>query len=147
MELLSKEYTEEEYGFSGYFEGYIVNPKKENNLIVFLESEFASYQLISAVKKINDDILVVKNIFIDEDFRGQGFGSEVFEEIISHSLNNKIILCADTDEVQNDGFDLIKFYQSYGFDIIERSESNPFMVSEELKQDILKNKQTRKIKR
>lgn len=149
MQEIEKTFNENEDGFEGNYFGYIANPSKEENIANFLTSEgIFDKHIVDAITSIDDECLVIKNMNVDEKYRGQGYGSEIFEEMLSHSTSDYILLIADTGESQNNGFDLIKFYESYGFKKVFQNDSDyPFMVSEELLNEInLKNKKTNKPK-
>lgn len=132
MEIIEKNFDEENDGFEGYMLAYTINPSKENNLSNFLRDEGIPEAFINQIERINDEILVIKNIYVDEEYRGNGYGNEILEELLSHSLSGKVILIADMDETQQEGFNLIAFYNSYGF-ISPLKQNNALMVSEELK--------------
>lgn len=132
MEIIEKNFDEENDGFDGYMLAYTINPSKENNLSNFLRDEGISEAFINQIERINDDILVIKNIYVDEEYRGNGYGNEILEELLSHSLSGKAILIADKDETQQEGFNLITFYNSYGFTSALK-QNDLLMVSENLK--------------
>lgn len=132
MEIIEKNFDEENDGFEGYMLAYTINPSKENNLSNFLRDEGIPEAFINQIERINDDILVIKNIYVDEEYRGNGYGNEILEELLSHSLSGKAILIADKDETQQEGFNLITFYNSYGFTSALK-QNDSLMVSENLK--------------
>lgn len=132
MEIIEKNFDEENDGFDGYMLAYTINPSKENNLSNFLRDEGIPEAFINQIERINDDILVIKNIYVDEEYRGNGYGNEILEELLSHSLSGKAILIADKDETQQEGFNLITFYNSYGFTSALK-QNDSLMVSENLK--------------
>lgn len=88
MEEFSKNYTFEEDGFEGDFFGYLVSTKKEN-LSIFLKKEINNKYHSDAVYDILKDnienIFVLKNLNIDDEFQGMGYGKMVLEEILDYA--------------------------------------------------------------
>jgi GNAT superfamily N-acetyltransferase len=75
-------------------------------------------------------VCIVLGIFVEEEFRGQGIGSALLEEVIGEAESNGadvIILEVDTGE--NNAFSLVDWYKDYGFHVLEGEETNyPLMV-------------------
>lgn len=75
----------------------------------------------------------LNNINVEEDMRGQGVGNELLDEFLSRATFHHaaaIILIADTAESQTEGFDLIKWYEGRGFEIILDTDIGPLMIYE-----------------
>ncbi len=128
MEYFSKSYAEEEDGFNGNCEAYIVSTKKEN-LLNWLTKETAdANKLYYIIQELTEDILIVKNINVDEEFQGQGNGSQILCDLINDSFANSAILVCDIGESQKEGFVLEKFYETHDFKTIQINSEYPLMV-------------------
>ena len=145
MRVIEESFSEETEGFEGGCLAYETNPAKEPNLINYLQDQGVEKDIIEAIKKINEDILLVKNMYIDEEYRGNGFGSIVFEEMLNESTTGKVILISDNEEDQRPGFNLNDFYTEYGFEKANK-QSSPLMMSEDLMEEFkLKIKRKRNV--
>lgn len=135
MEEFSKNYTFEEDGFEGDFFGYLVSTKKEN-LSIFLKKEINNKYHSDAVYDILKDnienIFVLKNLNIDDEFQGMGYGKMVLEEILDYAYNNgadACILLADSEAGQRESFVLTRFYEENDFEKIYGEDKYPIMLA------------------
>lgn len=94
-----------------------------------------SYGDFDFTEEISKDIEIpvgcLKNINVDNDFRGEGIGNKILNYFIDECIENdvkNIILVADLDEKQIEGFDLVKWYKSKGFEIVGYIYDNPVMI-------------------
>jgi GNAT superfamily N-acetyltransferase len=133
MKYISRSYSEEEDGFDGNYEGYCINTSKEN-FKNWLEKEIGDdgkiYQLIT--KEI-EKIFILKNLNVDEEFQGQGYGSQILQDAMDEAQGEyeAIILLCDIGESQKEGFILEKFYSNHDFKTIGYFDDYPLMVSPE----------------
>lgn len=128
MNSFSKTYTEEDDGFNGNCEAYLIDSKK-SNLLNWLEKEVAdSEKIYSVIKELTTEILIIKNINVDEDFQGQGNGGQILCDLINESFADSAILVCDIGESQKEGFILEKFYEENNFKTILKNNSYPLMV-------------------
>jgi GNAT superfamily N-acetyltransferase len=128
MNDLSKVYEEEDDGFNGNVDAYHIETKEEN-LKNWLEAEVNDNgDLYKIIKKLTKDILIIKNINVDEEFQGQGFGGEILCNVINDSYTSSAILLCDIGESQRDGFLLEEFYKENGFETILKRDDYPLMV-------------------
>ena len=128
MNSFFKTYTEEEDGFNGSCEAYLIDSKK-NNLLNWLEKEVAdSEKIYSVIKALTTDILIIKNINVDEDFQGQGNGGQILCDLLNESFADSAILVCDIGESQKEGFLLEKFYEENNFKTILKNNNYPLMV-------------------
>lgn len=117
-------------------EGYVTNTYSERVVNWFTNRhKINPEKTIDYIKENFERISFLNNmnIFDDED-RGKGYGKEIMEQFIDEAYDNGaeiIILYADLQESQEEGFDLVKFYEKYGFDVIERYTDGVLMVLEE----------------
>jgi len=130
--LMSEEIThigQENEG--GSLEGYVVDTNQVQ-LKNYLSSQHADQNIADQLAKKFNRIGIIKNMYVNDDSRGQGFGKELFDKAIDAAYNNgaeAILLVADTQE-QNI-FDLVKWYQGYGFEIIGDAGGDPVMLLHE----------------
>jgi ribosomal protein S18 acetylase RimI-like enzyme len=125
---LSDEYVEDVDGFEGNFEGYYVETTQEN-LKNFLEGKTNKSSIIyREICKSVSGVLVIKNINIDEEFQGEGHGTEVLNNAINVSSARSAILISDSCESQRDGFSLDEFYRYQGFEVVTGTCSGNLMV-------------------
>lgn len=85
------------------------------------------------IKLINSPVGCLTNINVNKEHRGGGYGNIILESFIDKCINEdvgNIILVADLDEEQNDGFDLVKWYESKGFKKINNIYDNPVLKME-----------------
>lgn len=148
MRDYSREYEEEKDGFSGSCEAYLIPTEKEN-LYNWLSKEIDKPEIVyKALKEVAKDILIIKNINVDEDFRGQGNGTQILCDMIGDSYAQSAILLCDIGENQHEGFVLEKFYEENNFKTVLLHNNYPLMVyPERLAQKVIeKLKTTKKIK-
>lgn len=73
-------------------------------------------------------IAVLKNIWVEEDSRGNGVGTELMEWFMNEAKGrdiNVIYLIADTGE--DNAFDIVSWYESFGFKKETTLEDYPLM--------------------
>lgn len=128
MQDYSKVYTEEEDGFEGNSEAYVCSTNKEN-LLNWLSNEVNNSEKIYAIiKELVGEILIIKNINVDEEFQGQGNGGQILCDLINDSFASGAILLCDIGESQKEGFILEKFYESNDFKTILKTNDYPLMI-------------------
>lgn len=81
-----------------------------------------------ALQDICNRALVIKSIYVDEDFRGQGIGSRLLDDLLDNTSAQSILLVADVLHDQRKGFDLIKFYRDRGFGVLHDMKHGPLMM-------------------
>lgn len=121
--LLDKEIEE------GNIYGYVTDAREDVQLENYMEDQ----DVLEAVPIIQEKfhyVAILKNMYINEEHRGERIGSRLLDEFIGNATIKKaeaIVLVADTAE--DNEFDLVKWYEGYGFEIIygER-DSFPVMV-------------------
>lgn len=128
MKDYSREYTEKQDGFDGNCEAYLIPTEKEN-LYNWLSKEIESPETIyNALKILAKDILIIKNINVDESFRGQGNGGQILCDVICDSYADAAILLCDIGESQKEGFILEKFYEENNFKTVLMHNNYPLMI-------------------
>jgi ribosomal protein S18 acetylase RimI-like enzyme len=115
----------------GSLEGYVVDTDKPQ-LKNYLESQGASEQLINNIASKFGRISIIKNMYIDDDSRGQGLGSNLLNNAIDDSYDRgaeAILLIADVHE--SNEFSIVDWYKNYGFEIIGDAGGDPIMLLDE----------------
>jgi len=70
----------------------------------------------SAARKINDTTCEIKRIYLRKDFRGRGFGRELFSKALEYAGDNYPIAVLKTDAGLKDAIDL---YRKNGFLLVK----------------------------
>ena len=112
----------------GSLEGYVVSTDQPQ-LINYFHAQGAPTQLAEKLMSKFSVIGVIRNLYIDDEMRGQGYGSDLLDNAIDAAFNNgaeAIVLIADTSE--SNQIDLVKWYQNYGFEIIGNASGDPIMI-------------------
>jgi len=114
----------------GNLEGYVVDSNKPQ-LINYLSSQGADNNLINQLKQKYKTIAIIRNMYVDEDQRGQGYGNQLVSDAIDDAAGNHanaIICVADIGE--DNAIDLVKWYENFGFEVVGKAGSDPVMVLE-----------------
>ena len=102
-----------------------------NTLMDFLVQEVPSSIYNDIKNKLKGKIGVLKNISVNE--KGKGYGNSLVSDFLEEcSIKNVdyAVLIADLGGDQAPGFDLVNWYESFGFEKIGESYAGPFMILE-----------------
>lgn len=113
----------------GYAEGYEVDPSKEENAYNFLSQrlgEQAAKEVLAPYIQEGQKVAIIKNLQVREDRRGKGEGTKIFRQILEKVTAPVVFLEADTGE--SNAFDLVSWYESYGFEKLPYELDNPIMI-------------------
>jgi ribosomal protein S18 acetylase RimI-like enzyme len=115
----------------GSAEGYRASTAS-SSLPNFLESEcIHDEELVQELRNRHQTYAVLKNINVSNPRRrGKGYGSSLLEEFMSEAGDVPILLIADKYETQKKGFDLVKWYEGFGFKVLRQTPSGPLMILE-----------------
>ncbi len=119
----------------GSLEGYVVNSDAVN-IFYFFEAytdKAKATQLYKQIKNSFKTVCIIKNINVDEEFRGKGFGSKLLNNVFELYDADAYLLMADTYEEQHEGFDLIKFYEAFGFKKLMDTSFGQLMILGDIK--------------
>jgi predicted GNAT family acetyltransferase len=126
--LYEKNFSEEEDGFDGDVLAYQANIKSPN-VLNFLKDNVDNHEkVLEILSKHTEEILIVKNLNVSEEFRGKGFGSEILTNILNESFAKCSILVCDIGESQLPKFNLEKFYESNDYLTITSKNDYPIMI-------------------
>ena len=114
----------------GSLEGYVVDTDQPQ-LANYLESQGATPDVISSIKRQYKRVGIIRNMYVDEDNRGQGIGNELVSNAIDTASEHgagAVVLVSDTAE--SNVMDLTKWYEGFGFSPIGMAGGDPVMVME-----------------
>ncbi len=113
----------------GSITGYVVDTNAEQLENYFILEHGVPEHIIENIRHEYDVIAVLRNFSVEEDYRGQGHGTELFEDFMVEAIESgaeAVLLIADNGEELP--FDLEAWYAGWGFDTKAQTSSGPFMV-------------------
>ena len=128
FEFITEQKSISQHTEGGSLEGYVMSSDKPN-INNYLQSQGATPELINNITKRYTTLALIRNMYVDDDYRGQGIGNDLVSNAIDDAANNgadAIILVSDTDE--DNPFDLTKWYEGFGFEIVGTAGTNPVMI-------------------
>lgn len=113
-------------------EGFVcdISDKYWKNYLIKLNKidEISEIETLMISRKIHR-FIVIKTIYVLEDYRNEGLGKEILTKIITTlaKTNSCFLLVADT--TNSNKFNLIKWYENIGFEIpkSQKYAENPLM--------------------
>lgn len=127
MELIHIE-IDENYGSAS---GYVVESTREQVGNYLSEYSEHSEKIADWLKENVQFIGILKNLNVEENKRGNGYGNELLERFLGEAeqeMASAVILISDDGELQADGFVLDRWYEGYGFVSVQPTSAGPFMV-------------------
>ena len=88
-------------------------------------------ELVAQIVAEDKQFAVINNLEVSQDARGQGFGSDLMEKFFDRAEQDGatiVLLCADVIRDQEEGFNLIDWYESFGFEDIGHGATGPLMI-------------------
>ena len=128
IEFITEQKSITQHTEGGSLEGYVMSTDKPN-INNYLQSQGATPELINNITKRYKTLALIRNMYVDDDYRGQGIGNDLVSNAIDAAANNDadaIILVSDTEE--NNPFDLTKWYEGFGFEVVGTAGNNPIMI-------------------
>lgn len=128
---MQKEYNitinNNEGNYAGYIFGYVTD--EIHYLENFLEEN--GYGDIKTSEYNNSKYGIVRNLFVEEPYRNNGFGSELMDDLMykfreGHCVDYIFLIC---DGLQGNDFGLQKWYEGWGFEVLEDRDKCPLMIS------------------
>jgi len=95
----------------------------------FLSSNGISGAITKQYLNKFDRVGIVKNMEVELEQRGKGIGKKLFDKMIDDAYDEgaeAIFLIADTGEKNK--FDLVRWYQSYGFEKIAKTSNSDYLM-------------------
>jgi len=128
FEFITEQKSISQHTEGGSLEGYVMSTDKPN-INNYLQSQGATPELINNITNRYKTLALIRNMYVDDDYRGQGIGNDLVSNAIDDAASNgadAIILVSDTDE--DNPFDLTKWYEGFGFEIVGTAGTNPVMT-------------------
>jgi ribosomal protein S18 acetylase RimI-like enzyme len=128
FEFITEQKSISQHTEGGSLEGYVMSTDKPN-INNYLQSQGATPELIKNITNRYKTLALIRNMYVDDEYRGQGIGNDLVSNAIDDAANNgadAVILVSDTDE--NNPFDLTKWYEGFGFEIVGTAGTNPVMI-------------------
>jgi GNAT superfamily N-acetyltransferase len=89
---------------------------------------FGGYIKLGDLSYLNipiDDLIAIYDVFVEDGYRGHGFGRQLMEELLLNHGSNMVLL-ADTRLSKT----LPNFYKKFGFKIVLETKYGPLMLRE-----------------
>lgn len=111
--------------------GYVVDTDEEQLVNYFVLNHGVKESVINAIRKKYSTVAVARNISVDEEHQNKGHGTELMGAFIEEVAGEgaEAILCV-ADTLEDNEFDLVKWYEGWGFETVAQTGSGPFMVME-----------------
>ena len=115
----------------GELTGYVTGPK-EPQLRNYLQSQGVDENLINYLYNKYLSIAIIRNMYVDENSRGQGIGSD----LVNDALNDAVLSGAEAALLvagRHEGnlYDLSKWYQdNFNFQVIGDAGGDPILLRE-----------------
>lgn len=112
----------------GSAEGYVVDTMAEQ-VSNWLYRNDADPELAEHIREYRR-VAFLNNINVEEESQGKGVGRELLDGFVDEAAEHEaeaVYLVADSGEDQREGFNLVDWYERYGFDKIADTPSGPVM--------------------
>jgi GNAT superfamily N-acetyltransferase len=90
------------------------------------EKERLDDEAMKIISSLSTPIAILKNMYVDEELRGQGLGSELIQRFLEEVYDIPAILISEEGETNT--FDLANWYEGYGFEAIGSSGGAPVLL-------------------
>lgn len=124
----------------GALDGYIVDASEANLENYLAEHTNVGKAIMLHLRQRVDRVALLKNIRVDDEMRGQGFGGMLVEQFCQEAeaggATAYLLICDEIEEQAGD-FDLKTWYESYGFCSVFGTSQGPLMVQPESLRDSL----------
>lgn len=87
--------------------------------------------IVEMIRERFSKIAFLNHISVEEDARGKGMGNQLLSEFLTDAYDfgaEAVFLVADTAENQQHGFDLLTWYEDWGFSVIHETGGGPLMM-------------------
>ncbi|MCD4799844.1 MAG: GNAT family N-acetyltransferase [Methanosarcinales archaeon] len=79
----------------------------------------------SAVRRINSKKCEIKRIYVEQEFRGRGFGEELFLNALKFARTHYHVVTLKTDRTL---IEAINMYQKHGFSVVNENNDTLFFM-------------------
>lgn len=128
METVIKTFNYKEDGFNGMYQIATVSTEAEEFKNFLNECNDDTGIIFNTIKANIKNILIIKELEIEEKYQANGHGSNLIKEIIEKSNVKYVILVCDVTHCQRFRFILEKFYCLKNFKTIEIYQDFPLML-------------------
>ena len=90
------------------------------------EKERTSPETIEMIGTLKAPIAILKNMYVEEESRNQGIGTDLLQQFLDKAYNMPILLISD--EGEENAFGLTNWYEKYGFEYIGESGGYPVLL-------------------
>lgn len=111
----------------GFFTNINESTKLVNKLNSFYQNAFELTMDLD--DKYGEKVAMIENLYVEPYYRMKGYGSRLLKNFIRKAKESKvnyIILMADKTE--DNLFDLVKWYESYGFKLVQDDDEFSLMT-------------------
>jgi GNAT superfamily N-acetyltransferase len=111
--------------------GYVVDTDEEQLVNYFVMNHGVSMDVIDAIKAEYKTIAIARGMTVEDEHMNKGHGTELLEAFIEEAAENgaqAILIVADIYE--DNEFDLVKWYERWGFQTITQTSAGPMMILE-----------------
>lgn len=111
-------------------EGYVADAAAEQimNWLTKERGEDVAQVLCPVLRDVCQTVAVIHNLWVDEEYRGHGYGSDLLDKAMEYAGADAILLVCDISATQNIGFFLREFYEGRDFEVVHDTGSWPLMV-------------------
>jgi GNAT superfamily N-acetyltransferase len=117
------EITHDTENDEGNIFGYVVDTDEEQLVNYFVYNHGISESIIDKIRSKYNTVAVARGMVVEEEYKNRGLGTELLQAFIDEAV------CV-ADAFEDNDFDLVKWYKSWGFEIITQAGSGPMMVME-----------------
>lgn len=109
-------------------EGLMCKPEERHRVENYLRLQQRSGYINGLIGE-TESIAVLKSVWVEEEEQGNGLGTELVESFLDEASDrgmDRIILIADTED--DNEFNLVEWYESFGFEKITSLKEFPLMM-------------------
>jgi len=90
------------------------------------EKERLDDEAMRVISSLSTPMAILKNMYVDEELRGQGLGSDLIQRFLEEVYDIPVVLISEKGETNT--FDLASWYEGYGFEAIGSSGGAPVLL-------------------
>lgn len=126
-----KEISHDTENDEGNIFGYVVDTDEEQLVNYFVINHGVDESVINAIRNKYDTVAIARGMTVEDEYMNRGLGTELLEAFIEEAAENgaQAILCV-ADIYEDNEFDLVKWYERWGFKTIVQTSAGPMMVLE-----------------
>ena len=118
-------------------EGFVYDPAKDSDLedicgyyidnggVFYIGTIDGDVVGTGAVRRINSKKCEIKRIYVKQEFRGRGFGEELFLKALEFARTHYNVVTLKTDRTL---IEAINMYQKHGFSVVNENDDTLFFM-------------------